>query len=375
MCGGTSCAGLLRMSDPGLSPRVRGNPRWGPYSNAVLRSIPACAGEPARTRSMESHRRVYPRVCGGTVSSVSADALRGGLSPRVRGNLILGGCQILRPRSIPACAGEPDTGSVDLHCDPVYPRVCGGTDAALSRFPSRTGLSPRVRGNRMSERREVRIDWSIPACAGEPHRWLSFGLCSRVYPRVCGGTTTSSAVRKADFGLSPRVRGNRPSLPRLDSHVRSIPACAGEPWVGTGRRTPRTVYPRVCGGTVRQRIDGLVIEGLSPRVRGNQMAVVVDEVVLRSIPACAGEPGVTYCEPCCGLVYPRVCGGTLPTTRLFPPSEGLSPRVRGNHRQHGLPTTRLWSIPACAGEPGVETAVGRRRRVYPRVCGGTRLTR
>ena len=32
-------------------------------------------------------------------------------------------------------------------------------------------------------------------------------------------------------------------------------------------------------------------------------------------------------------VYPRVCGGTLADTRAALHDEGLSPRVRGNHRK------------------------------------------
>ena len=31
------------------------------------------------------------------------------------------------------------------------------------------------------------------------------------------------------------------------------------------------------------------------------------------------------------------------------------------------------SIPACAGEPTCQGRGGRLRRVYPRVCGGTRM--
>ena len=50
-------------------------------------------------------------------------------------------------------------------------------------------------------------------------------------------------------------------------------------------------------------------------------------------------------------VYPRVCGGT----RLVPTEasilSGLSPRVRGNHSPVELIFTPSRSIPACAGEP------------------------
>ena len=70
-------------------------------------------------------------------------------------------------------------------------------------------------------------------------------------------------------GLSPRVRGNLVSpLPQL-LFVGSIPACAGEPIVLAVFQAEATVYPRVCGGTASTTMTAVPIAGLSPRVRGN----------------------------------------------------------------------------------------------------------
>ena len=70
------------------------------------RSIPACAGNPSRTGCPDSWYRVYPRVCG-------------------------------KPyRTCATVAGVQ-----------VYPRVCGETYAASATSSVATGLSPRVRGN------------------------------------------------------------------------------------------------------------------------------------------------------------------------------------------------------------------------------------
>ena len=51
-------------------------------------------------------------------------------------------------------------------------------------------------------------------------------------------------------------------------------------------------------------------QGLSPRVRGNQGDGVKVGVVVRSIPACAGEPRAAAYGIFGATVYPRVCGGT-----------------------------------------------------------------
>ena len=79
--------------------------------------------------------------------------------------------------------------------------------------------------------------------------------------------------------------------------------------------------------------------------------------------------------------------------REWPWPNGLSPRVRGNHRHGDVVTLRLLSglsprvrgnpcyavgsgpmtgsIPACTGEPGSRLTWRIPRRVYPRVYGGT----
>ena len=46
VCGGTSSTTATTRDCPGLSPRVRGNPRLLRRAGDAWRSIPACAGEP-----------------------------------------------------------------------------------------------------------------------------------------------------------------------------------------------------------------------------------------------------------------------------------------------------------------------------------------
>ena len=172
-----------------------------------------------------------------------------GLSPRVRGNPDAVGSSRSRTGSIPACAGEPDRWRTVGNNNGVYPRVCGGTTPASQWRFAQLGLSPRVRGNRIGVLAVDQDVWSIPACAGEPlHSWNGSPPL-RVYPRVCGGTGVSSAMARSLRGLSPRVRGNHrhPLLP--DRRLGSIPACAGEPRYERDKAAGQRVYPRVCGGT------------------------------------------------------------------------------------------------------------------------------
>ena len=168
--------------------------------------------------------------------------------------------------------------------------MCGGTASTATIGQPETGLSPRVRGNRVIRRSQIAGEGSIPACAGEPRTLRTMRLLTRVYPRVCGGTPTEALKTGGGRGLSPRVRGN-PNL--IQGHVQrngSIPACAGEPEKSSGVLCSPGVYPRVCGGTYMTEIEIGFIPGLSPRVRGNRCQREPPSRRPGSIPACAGEP-------------------------------------------------------------------------------------
>ena len=229
-------------------------------------------------------------MCGGTPGETRPRAVFVGLSPRVRGNRSLDIFDLLEPGSIPACAGEPYPASGAGSFSKVYPRVCGGTSSSFRASFRAWGLSPRVRGNPRHHPPQWSAPGSIPACAGEPATHQSAGASTGVYPRVCGGTNLKESWEAAMGGLSPRVRGNPLPVGCGLRILRSIPACAGEPLTGSLTRRMWEVYPRVCGGTRNAGIQERDLRGLSPRVRGNLSAGVATNEVLRSIPACAGEP-------------------------------------------------------------------------------------
>ena len=71
-------------------------------------------------------------------------------------------------------------------------------------------------------------------------------------------------------------------------------------------------------------------QGLSPRVRGNPVSPDNFIFLHGSIPACAGEPLTGLHDGFSFRVYPRVCGGTLIRIYFRLGGWGLSPRVRGN---------------------------------------------
>ena len=247
----------------------------------------------------------------------------------------------------------------------------GGTVGLSSMDIWKVGLSPRGRGNHRAAMEGPDRGRSIPAWAGEPRSRLSLCLGLWVYPRVGGGTLLTRRTPRTIQGLSPRGRGNRAYNGDGLGDFGSIPAWAGEPHYpqpapGTGR-----VYPRVGGGTINQARLESRSRGLSPRGRGNLNVPLSDKGNGRSIPAWAGEPCVVDRSAWHLWVYPRVGGGTPGVDMLQELLDGLSPRGRGNQIQAQVPSSRERSIPAWAGEPRSCHRLRGTFPVYPRVGGGT----
>ena len=91
----------------GLSPRVRGILEGVQAFGRRAGSIPACTGNPGAHKPASRSITVYPRVYGESSSPSCPHACSMGLSPRVRGILVVLVCLRLDNGSIPACTGNP----------------------------------------------------------------------------------------------------------------------------------------------------------------------------------------------------------------------------------------------------------------------------
>ena len=110
----------------GLSPRGRGK-HYLPTGGVIgIGSIPAWAGETLAQPALGSHIVVYPRVGGGNCAGPGTPLTAKGLSPRGRGKLRLTFLINAIIRSIPAWAGETCGGERRSSPEKVYPRVGGG---------------------------------------------------------------------------------------------------------------------------------------------------------------------------------------------------------------------------------------------------------
>ena len=208
VCGGAMIGQNDIMQEVGRSPRVRGSLHRPGAALQDFGSIPACAGEPGSAWQARTAHRVDPRVCGGAGDIDDLFGELRGRSPRVRGSLDIVAPPREPHRSIPACAGEPLPPQSPGCAAEVDPRVCGGAMHLSGTSEKILGRSPRVRGSLSGVLPWGFPYRSIPACAGEPQTFCLCTPLSAVDPRVCGGASTRPPSSPSWMGRSPRVRGS-----------------------------------------------------------------------------------------------------------------------------------------------------------------------
>ncbi len=281
------------MISSGSSPRVRGTrPRPGPRRGRY-RFIPARAGNAGTRCNASWSGTVHPRACGERASGGKINFADFGSSPRVRGTRRRRSGHRARSRFIPARAGNALASLMERQCRPVHPRACGERLLVERHECMEFGSSPRVRGTRVREHPQRNVIRFIPARAGNAHRQHRLADHQAVYPRACGERVFHLVLQDGQVGSSPRVRGTLMIARRLFIIMRFIPARAGN----AGRTMPRPprlqVHPRACG----ERTDAMKafrhVSGSSPRVRGTLVGKLYEYRRIRFIPARAGNASAT----------------------------------------------------------------------------------
>ena len=173
-----------------------------------------------------------------------------------------------------------------------------------------------------------------------------------VHPRVGGEHAIHHAANMTKNGSSPRGRGTLNGTSQCTPAPRFIPAWAGNTrdgtpitnkgrfipaWAGNTPHNPLSaplyaVHPRV-GGEHRARDEFPNVEfGSSPRGRGTQMTSPSSCLLLRFIPAWAGNTPRRCAPAHWSTVHPRVGGEHQQLQQFRERQHGSSPRGRGTHR-------------------------------------------
>ena len=266
----------------------------------------------------------------------------------------------------------------------------GEHDGARGETPAEGGSSPRARGTRGGTGGEQGSIRFIPASAGNTRRAASAaghglrfipasaGNISRtpqahtvltVHPRERGEHPFAVGALYRGAGSSPRARGTRRHLHRLQRAHRFIPASAGNT-VAVARAAPSAaVHPRERGEHAIDLGKGKPIPGSSPRARGTRFDRPDDSRSGRFIPASAGNTISTSTPRPRPAVHPRERGEHPGTARSVSRCSGSSPRARGTHAPRPNLRGARRFIPASAGNTARHPPAATTASVHPRERG------
>ncbi len=171
------------------------------------------------------------------------------------------------------------------------------------------------------------------------------------------------------MGSSPRVRGTRQTSLTIALLIRFIPAGAGNTALVIFLPHYLKVHPRGCGEHAQDSSLYFKSYGSSPRVRGTHRSNRHKIWLLRFIPAGAGNTSQPRPAETLTAVHPRGCGEHLIWNYNDNTWFGSSPRVRGTLSVQATQPNPLRFIPAGAGNTVALKPTPRPITVHPRGCG------
>ena len=151
------------------------------------------------------------------------------------------------------------------------------------------GSSPRVRGEGYVRLTVFGKKGIIPAGAGRSLPRGGLGAARGDHPRGCGEKSICESLDRTLKGSSPRVRGE--AVGTGSSLVKGgiIPAGAGRSGVCHDKKGRRGDHPRGCGEKPDVEMATDLVEGSSPRVRGEAIMTLPFIAAAGIIPAGAGR--------------------------------------------------------------------------------------
>jgi len=298
---------------------------------------------------MRSRSAVHPRMRGEHETVRRLEMERNGSSPHARGTHSISDFCHPSSRFIPACAGNTAHG-LALYCfTAVHPRMRGEHCRLIRGIGYGCGSSPHARGTLTYTTHYVLSGWFIPACAGNTSMLWIFSVFMSVHPRMRGEHRSSRPKIAVSCGSSPHARGTRVKQRGYSLLMRFIPACAGNTRTRSSRPMCNTVHPRMRGEHVARCVVLAPRHGSSPHARGTLARQAARAAYRRFIPACAGNTFFALLFFAAAAVHPRMRGEHLDGRHLSVDRNGSSPHARGTRSTSVPPYCVLRFIPACAG--------------------------
>ena len=186
---------------------------------------------------------------------------------------------------------------------------------------------------------------------------------------MCGADAYGDDGFESEAGSSPRVRSRPDQETRERNHQRIISACA-EQTAGCSRPAkPSKDHLRVCGADNTVQVIGRTGLGSSPRVRSRRADADQSARTNGIISACAERTPCISASSISWKDHLRVCGADRGALARVRHRLGSSPRVRSGRVHHGVPSTTVRIISACAERTSSTLLTRWTGRDHLRVCG------
>ena len=286
-------------------------------------------GEGLLCRCLRGGDGDHPRVCGEKMSSCASWMPSFGSPPRVRGEEDISSVRLESWRITPACAGRRLSASLWRLGPTDHPRVCGEKFTINTIHPRNSGSPPRVRGEAGAAAQYVAKYGITPACAGRSLQEKPTTATNGDHPRVCGEKISFGLRINRAQGSPPRVRGEDTMPEQLRFRHGITPACAGRRLCNAASCRLVEDHPRVCGEKLPMQKTPARLSGSPPRVRGEAGGDLLEPLLHRITPACAGRSSAKTRCTCLSRDHPRVCGEKKYARGWTFKVEGSPPRVRG----------------------------------------------
>ncbi len=156
-----------------------------------------------------------------------------------------------------------------------------------------------------------------PLARGTPNVWREFGDISRFIP-AGAGNTRSLRLYRPSASVYPRWRGEHLTFPRGISYAHGLsPLARGTPTASAVATMILRFIPAGAGNTAAFGDRTPINAGLSPLARGTHLAERQDLHAIRFIPAGAGNTANRWCRAHPEAVYPRWRGEHTKDILLF----------------------------------------------------------
>ncbi len=189
----------------------------------------------------------------------------------------------------------------------------------------------------------------IPATAGNARLRSLCWRPSRAHPRDCGERPIRNINGELISGSSPRLRGTQELIESIAYGNGLIPATAGNALTPSWTYSKMRAHPRDCGERVNAGNERQIERGSSPRLRGTLTGPRKKSTPAGLIPATAGNAQGCDQRLSPSRAHPRDCGERLSATAPIIGATGSSPRLRGTPSHKTTVPSVLGLIPATAG--------------------------